>query len=72
MFNIYNNDDYNKDNYNTIFINFVNNNHFNYLKPIVKANGDKDIMNTIERLFKINLLELTNIRKKIFLFVQNG
>ena len=65
VYNVYNNDDYNKDNYDTIFINYINNNNFNYLEPILKNNNELlNDMNIIENAITNNLSELANIMKR--------
>lgn len=50
---------------NTIYLLFINNNHFNYLDLIIEKNENrKDKISDIGNMLKINLKELAKIRKK--------
>jgi len=70
LYNIYSTDNYNKENFKTLFILFVDNNHFNYLKILNSNNKNiQEIYETIDRLICNNLKEWENIRKKITLFL---
>ena len=50
--------------YRDIFILFINDNHFNYLKIEKKDNLDNEIINKNCRKYKNNLIEREKIRKK--------
>ena len=65
VYNIYSTDDYNKDNFRTLCILFVDNNHFNYLQIVSSYNENiTETYEIVESLISNNLKEWEKIRKK--------
>ena len=65
VFNIYNEEDNINDNKSNIYVLFLNNNHFNYLKVNIENNSDvEENTSLIFKLIDNNLNEWKNIRKK--------
>ena len=65
VYNIYTTDDYNKDDFRTLCILFVDNNHFNYLQIVSSHNENiTETYEILESLINNNLKEWEKIRKK--------
>ena len=67
VYNILEDEDYNTENYKTLYILFINKNHFNFLE--IKKNyeeSNKERIKLLDNLCKNNLSELEKLRKKEF------
>ena len=65
IYNIYSSEEINNQKRDTIFINFINKNHFNYLDIIIRKDEIKeDIVVNRDKMIKNNLTELEIIRKR--------
>ena len=65
VFNIVSNDEYDIQKYNTIYILFINDNHFNYLNLVLNENENlKEKIKLIDMMCNNNLNELQKLRKR--------
>ena len=67
VFNIISDEEYNIDNYKTIYLLLINDNHFDYLNIILKENDSiKEKIQSLDSMCNNNLKELEKIRKREF------
>ena len=64
IYNIFCNDDYNSIEYQTLYINYVNDNHFNYMEQIIEKDDERLGITKIDKMIDNNLKEREKIRTR--------